>query len=54
MTVINLDINLRYEQREAITASIALMDLFYITQQLDVFLVRRKLGSYKDILVKKL
>ncbi|MFD0707067.1 Imm52 family immunity protein [Photorhabdus akhurstii] len=37
MAIVRIKINVYYEQRETITAHTALMDLFHITRQIDVF-----------------
>ncbi|NRN30642.1 Imm52 family immunity protein [Photorhabdus heterorhabditis] len=42
MTIIHLKINVRYEQQETITANTALIDLFHITRQIDVFFNLKK------------
>ncbi|MCC8457925.1 MULTISPECIES: Imm52 family immunity protein [Photorhabdus] len=42
MAIINLEINARYEQQETITLNMVLMDLFYITRQIDVFFGQKK------------
>ncbi|MGV7961640.1 Imm52 family immunity protein [Photorhabdus tasmaniensis] len=42
MIIIRLEINVRYEQQETITAHTALMDLFHITRQIDIFFGRKK------------
>ncbi|WP_323836903.1 hypothetical protein [Photorhabdus africana] len=43
MTIIRLKINVRYEQQEAITVNSALMDLFRITRQIDIFFGQKKM-----------
>ncbi|NRN30139.1 Imm52 family immunity protein [Photorhabdus heterorhabditis] len=42
MTIIRLKINAYYEQQETITVNTALMDLFQITQQINIFFNRKK------------
>ncbi|NRN30645.1 Imm52 family immunity protein [Photorhabdus heterorhabditis] len=42
MTIIRIKINVYYEQQEAITVNTALMDLFHITQQIDIFFRQEK------------
>ncbi|WP_391529638.1 hypothetical protein [Photorhabdus akhurstii] len=42
MAIINLEINARYEQQETITLNTVLMDLFYITRQIDIFFGQKK------------
>ncbi|KOY60126.1 hypothetical protein AM629_21135 [Photorhabdus heterorhabditis] len=42
MAIIRLEINVYYQQQETITANTALMDLFNITRQIDVFFDRKK------------
>ncbi|CAQ82466.1 MULTISPECIES: hypothetical protein [Photorhabdus] len=44
MAIIRLEINVYYEQQETITVDTALMDLFNITQQIDIFFGQKKLG----------
>ncbi|KMW72275.1 hypothetical protein TI10_14985 [Photorhabdus luminescens subsp. luminescens] len=43
MAIIRLKINVRYEQKEVITVNSALMDLFRITRQIDIFFVQKKM-----------
>ncbi|OWO82009.1 hypothetical protein B5C26_10340 [Photorhabdus luminescens] len=43
MAIIRLKINVRYEQQEVITVNSALMDLFRITRQIDIFFVQKKM-----------
>ncbi|ETS32514.1 hypothetical protein BB987_10775 [Photorhabdus temperata] len=59
MTVINIDINVRYEQWETVTTKTALIDLFHITQRLNVFFDQKKTWfltgySRKDALKSKI
>ncbi|NRN30636.1 Imm52 family immunity protein [Photorhabdus heterorhabditis] len=42
MAIIRLEINVYYQQQETITANMALMDLFNITRQIDVFFDQKK------------
>ncbi|EYU15066.1 Imm52 family immunity protein [Photorhabdus aegyptia] len=42
MAIIRLEINVYYQQQEAITANTALRDLFNITRQIDIFLGQKK------------
>ncbi|ETS33492.1 hypothetical protein BB987_13480 [Photorhabdus temperata] len=42
MAIIRIEINVRYEQQETITVNTALMDLFRITRQADIFFGRKK------------
>ncbi|WP_445497154.1 hypothetical protein [Photorhabdus sp. SF281] len=42
MEIVRIKINVYYEQRETITAYTALMDLFHITRQIDVFFNQEK------------
>ncbi|MDB6372651.1 Imm52 family immunity protein [Photorhabdus bodei] len=43
MTIVRIDINVRYEKRETITANTVLMDLFNVTQQLNTVFNRKKI-----------
>ncbi|TNH41882.1 Imm52 family immunity protein [Photorhabdus luminescens] len=43
MAIIRLKINVRYEQQGVITVNSALMDLFRITRQIDIFFVQKKM-----------
>ncbi|QXF34679.1 hypothetical protein CE143_17040 [Photorhabdus luminescens] len=42
MAIIHIKFNIRYEQQENITPNIALIDLFHITQKIDIFLGQKK------------
>ncbi|MBS9422529.1 Imm52 family immunity protein [Photorhabdus caribbeanensis] len=42
MAIIRIEINVRYEQQETIIVNTALMDLFRITRQVDIFFGRKK------------
>ncbi|MQL49560.1 hypothetical protein GEA64_17090 [Photorhabdus khanii] len=42
MSIIRLEINVYHEQHETITVNTVLMDLFHITQQIDIFLNQKK------------
>ncbi|MBS9435987.1 hypothetical protein EAE91_01955 [Photorhabdus noenieputensis] len=42
MSIIRLEINIYYEQHKTITVNTVLMDLFHITQQLDIFFNQKK------------
>ncbi len=42
MAIIRMEINVRYEQQKTITTNTALMDLFHITQQIDIFFRKKK------------
>ncbi|MCW7762946.1 Imm52 family immunity protein [Photorhabdus luminescens] len=42
MAIIRIEINVRYEQQETIIVNTALMDLFSITRQVDIFFGRKK------------
>ncbi|KTL61695.1 hypothetical protein AA106_07920 [Photorhabdus laumondii subsp. laumondii] len=42
MAIIRIKINVRYEQQETIIVNTALMDLFRITRQVDIFFGRKK------------
>ncbi|ETS33489.1 MULTISPECIES: Imm52 family immunity protein [Photorhabdus] len=42
MAIIRLEINVYYQQQETITANTALMDLFNITRQIDIFFGQKK------------
>uniref|UniRef100_UPI0036DAF87A hypothetical protein n=1 Tax=Photorhabdus sp. RM322S TaxID=3342825 RepID=UPI0036DAF87A len=42
MAIIHIKLNVRYEQQETITPNTALMDLFHITQKIDIFFGQKK------------
>ncbi|OCQ50856.1 hypothetical protein Ppb6_03953 [Photorhabdus australis subsp. thailandensis] len=42
MAIIRIEINVRYEQQETITVNSALMDLYFITRQIDIFFEKKK------------
>ncbi|MCW7762949.1 Imm52 family immunity protein [Photorhabdus luminescens] len=42
MAIVRIEINVRYEQQKTISANTALMDLFHITRQIDIFFRKEK------------